>query len=110
LNKWAQTGYVVTIDLSPQRARDLDCKVTTTAKIDYAPSPGPKNTNPGDDQMPATALVPILCRRPPPVPITTCPPGIQWLGDRCEPVRVSIPTPTPTALRAPMASGRDAGR
>jgi hypothetical protein len=58
----ANVPLKVWVDVPAQRAKQLGCKVTNTAKIDFAPSPSDKNTNPADDKASATAVIPpVLC-------------------------------------------------
>jgi hypothetical protein len=64
LNPWEQVTIPVRVDIpDPTVAKRLHCKVTNTAKILYAPSPGSQNTNPADDEDAATAQIPDLCEK-----------------------------------------------
>jgi hypothetical protein len=94
LNPPAAAWMKVSIFVSTERAKQLNCKVTNKAKIDHAPGGSFNNTNPGDDQAWATANIPaFVCT--PPVPATPCPPGFWWSGDRCARIVIGD-TPPPT--------------
>jgi hypothetical protein len=64
LNPPTAIGMKVSVFVSAQRAKELNCKVTNRAKIDHAPGGSPTNTNPADDQGTAIATVPDLCDPP----------------------------------------------
>ncbi len=66
-NPGDDVSFIVRIDLTKQRAKELGCKVRNRAEIIEAPSPSPQNTDPTNDKASAIANVPAhICEDKPP--------------------------------------------
>jgi hypothetical protein len=94
----------LTVQVPIPRLAMKTCSVKNEAHILPVPGGPDANTNPNDDYDSATGQIPDcggviidpgINRNPVSEPLTKCPSGWQWIGDRCGRRVVDLPPPTP---------------
>jgi hypothetical protein len=98
LNPGQQVVMPVWVMVDPSRYRE--CSINNSALILQAPGGSVQNQQIGDDKASAMLQFPpqlvdgkVYCNRP--EPVSSCPPGFNWSGERCERIGISTPPPPP---------------